>query len=180
MNVRDYTQSRRAARLTAALLPAACQDTSTPFQAGGAPAAIGLPGLPEPSAARYIVVFTDGVTDPIGLAQTLVATYNGSLLHTYTAALKGFAATLPDGAVPLLRLEPLVAYVEPDQTIRADGTEAMDANGDPWGLDRIDQQALPLSGAYTYTSDGAGLQAYIIDTGIRPLHPASAGRADTA
>src|SRR3989449_6741206 len=37
---------------------------------------------PEPSAARYIVVFTDGVTDPIGLAQTLVATYNGSLLHT--------------------------------------------------------------------------------------------------
>ncbi len=171
-------QFRRAALLTAALLLAACQDTSTPFQAGGAPAAIGLPGLPEPSAARYIVVFTDGVTDPIGLAQTLVATYNGSLLHTYTAALKGFAATLPDAAVPLLRLEPLVAYVEPDQTIRADGTEAMDANGDPWGLDRIDQQALPLSGAYTYTSDGAGVQAYIIDTGIWTLHPDFGGRAD--
>src|SRR5207249_2618102 len=95
-----------------------------------------------------------------------------------TAALKGFAATLPDAAVPLLRLEPLVAYVEPDQTIRADGTEAMDANGDPWGLDRIDQQALPLSGTYTYTSDGAGVQAYIIDTGIWTLHPDFGGRAD--
>src|SRR2546422_222346 len=168
----------RAVLLTAALLVAACQDTSTPLQPGGPPAAIGLPGLPGTSAARYIVVFNDGVTDPIGLAQVLVATYNGSLLHTYTAALKGFAATLPDAAVPLLRLEPLVAYVEPDQTIRADGTENMDANGDPWGLDRIDQQALPLSGTYTYTSDGAGVHAYIIDTGIWTLHPDFGGRAD--
>src|SRR2546427_12313666 len=126
---------RRAVLLTAALLLAACQDTSTPFQPAGhqPPAAIGLPGLPGLSTSRYIVVFTDAVTDPVGLAQTLVATYNGSLLHTYTAALKGFAATLPDVAVPLLQLEPLVSYVEPDQTIRADGTEDMDANGDPWG-----------------------------------------------
>src|SRR2546428_11028784 len=105
-------QFRRAALLTAALLLAACQDTSTPFQAGGAPAAIGLPGLPEPSAARYIVVFTDGGTDPIGLAQTLVATYNRSLLHTYTAAPQGFAPTLPDAALPLLRLEPLRGHRE--------------------------------------------------------------------
>src|SRR2546426_3705905 len=54
----------------------------------------------------------------------------------------------------------------------------MDANGDPWGLDRIDQQALPLSGTYTYTSDGAGVHAYIIDTGIWTLHPDFGGRAD--
>src|SRR3989449_1397905 len=173
-------RARRAVLLTAALLLAACQDTSTPFQPAGhqPPAAIGLPGLPGLSTSRYIVVFTDAVTDPVGLAQTLVATYNGSLLHTYTAALKGFAATLPDVAVPLLQLEPLVSYVEPDQTIRADGTEDMDANGDPWGLDRIDQQALPLSGTYTYTSDGAGVHAYIIDTGIWTLHPDFGGRAD--
>src|SRR6058998_229539 len=177
---RPPRRARRAVLLTAALLLAACQDTSTPFQPAGhqPPAAIGLPGLPGLSTSRYIVVFTDAVTDPVGLAQTLVATYNGSLLHTYTAALKGFAATLPDVAVPLLQLEPLVAYVEPDQTIRADGTEDMDANGDPWGLDRIDQQALPLSGTYTYTSDGAGVQAYVIDTGIWTLHPDFGGRAD--
>src|SRR5881396_506132 len=166
---------RRTVLLTAALLLTACQDTSTPLQPAGL---LGLPGLPGLSTSRYIVVFTDAVTDPVGLAQTLVATYNGSLLHTYTAALKGFAATLPDVAVPLLQLEPLVSYVEPDQTIRADGTEDMDANGDPWGLDRIDQQALPLSGTYTYTSDGAGVQAYIIDTGIWTLHPDFGGRAD--
>jgi len=54
----------------------------------------------------------------------------------------------------------------------------MDANGDPWGLDRIDQQALPLSLSYSYTSTGTGVHAYIIDTGIWTLHPDFGDRAD--
>src|SRR5438132_478987 len=64
---------RRAVLLTAALLLAACQDTSTPFQPAGhqPPAAIGLPGLPGLSTSRYIVVFTDAVTDPVGRADNV-------------------------------------------------------------------------------------------------------------
>src|SRR5438034_11325926 len=54
----------------------------------------------------------------------------------------------------------------------------MDANGDPWGLDRIDQQTEPLSRTYTYTSDGAGVNVYIIDTGIWTLTADFEGRAD--
>ena len=38
------------------------------------------------------------------------------------------------------------------------------------GLDRIDQRALPLDNGYTFTSTGAGVTAYIIDTGIRTTH----------
>ena len=36
--------------------------------------------------------------------------------------------------------------------VTANATQNMDANGDPWGLDRIDQRSLPLSGTYTYNS----------------------------
>jgi len=140
---------------------------------------------PNPSAAQngvapgeYIVVFRPAVTDPAGLASQLVRTSGGTLRYTYTSALKGFAATLPAAAAEVLARNPLVAYVEPDQVYRADVTQSMDANGDPWGLDRIDQQGLPLSRTYTYTATGAGVHAYIIDTGIWDLHPDFGGRAD--
>jgi aqualysin 1 len=46
-----------------------------------------------------------------------------------------------------------------------------------WGLDRIDQRALPLSSTYTYTATDAGVTAYVIDTRIRKTHTEFGGRA---
>ena len=46
----------------------------------------------------------------------------------------------------------------------------------PWGLDRIDQRDLPLSGSYSYTASGAGVKAYIVDSGIKADHVEFAGR----
>jgi subtilisin family serine protease len=56
----------------------------------------------------------------------------------------------------------------------------MDANGDPWGLDRIDQHNLPLSKTYTYAGGASEVHAYIIDTGIQTTHPEFGGRATVA
>lgn len=126
---------------------------------------------------QYIVVLQNSVADPASVANELVNAAGGSLLHVYTSAIKGFAARLPAPAADALGRNPLVASVEGDQVMRADVTQSMDANGDPWGLDRIDQNALPLSKTYTYTSTGAGVHAYIIDTGIWTLHPEFGGRA---
>jgi len=164
--------SATRAALLAVFLIVACRDASTPLQPGPLFQPTGvIPG-------QYIVVFQDTVADPVGLAQSLVNAQRGVLLYTYNNALKGFAAQLPDAAVAVLQLEPLVAYVEPDRQDSLPGTQQMDANGDPWGLDRIDQRALPLSGTYTYTSTGAGVHVYLIDTGIWTAHSEFEGRAN--
>src|SRR4030095_6104884 len=46
-----------------------------------------------------------------------------------------------------------------------------------WGLDRIDQRALPFNNEYRYNSAGAGGKAYILDSGVMTTHEALLGRA---
>jgi len=173
------TSSARVVALTVLLL-GACRDAPTPLQPGTTQSheLTGQLTNGQIVPGQYIVVFKDAVADPVALARTLVTLYGGSLLQTYTSALRGFAARLPDAVVAALRTNPLVAYVEPDQVVHADATQQMDANGDPWGLDRIDQRALPLDGMYTYTYTGAGVHVYLIDSGIYTAHPEFEGRAD--
>jgi subtilisin family serine protease len=49
----------------------------------------------------------------------------------------------------------------------------------PWGLDRIDQRALPLDGSFHYGSGGQGVTVYVVDTGIRLTGKDFGGRAVT-
>jgi len=132
-------------------------------------------GGPDAVPGQYIVVFNDDVTDPEGKAREKSAKANGKLKHSYASALKGFAAELSDAAVAELRADPDVAYIEQDQTVSINTTQT----GATWGIDRIDQRNRPLSGTYTYTATGAGVRAYIIDTGIRPTHSQFGTRAST-
>src|SRR2546425_1809119 len=119
---------------------AGCESMSNPAQqtpdSGNRTAAV------ESVPGQYIVVLQNNVADPTTVATALVTAAGGSLLDVYTSALKGFAARLSPSAAVALQSNPLVAYVEADQVMRADVTQSMDANGDPWGLDRIDQGAL--------------------------------------
>ena len=160
------------------LVLAACQDAASPEQASGiAPNARGQGAPARTVPDEYIVVFKGDVTNVRGLAEALARTHGGRLRFVYTSAVRGFAAHLSPAAAAALTHNPLVAWVEPDQQVSLDATQNMDAVGDPWGLDRIDQSALPLSRTYTYTQTGSTIYAYIIDTGISTSHPDFGGRA---
>ena len=65
---------------------------------------------------------------------------------------------------------PNVRFVEPDGI----ATTAVTQSPATWGLDRIDQRDLPLNNSTRTRTTGAGVTAYIIDTGIRITHTSSA------
>lgn len=58
----------------------------------------------------------------------------------------------------------------------ATAVQTMAVGGSLWGLDRIDQRALPLNGSYEYDTYGSGVVAYVMDTGINLSHTEFAGR----
>ena len=119
------------------------------------------------------MVFKDSVANPAAEAAGITRAAGGQLHHTYSAAIKGFAATLPAAALQGLRNNPSVAYIEQDQTVSL-STDV--ESGATWGLDRIDETARILDGLYYYNGTGAGVNAYIIDTGIRADHEEFTGR----
>ena len=123
----------------------------------------------------YIVVFKDAVADVDGEVDQIGQQFSVAADFRYKYALKGFAAKLPPSVVDALRADPNVAYITHDQIARIVATQA----NPTWGLDRIDQRALPLSNSYTYNQTGLGVDAYCIDTGIRLTHTEFGGRAVT-
>ncbi|NMF89188.1 S8 family serine peptidase [Aromatoleum petrolei] len=152
--------------------------------------AASLAGLPAVSAAQaqpgnlgvsvevreevhnsFIFVLRDDVAanEVARHANALAAGAGGRVTHTYTTALKGFAAKMPDeAAARVLAANPLIASYEPDAIAYAfakpgtgGGTVACTApETTPWGVTRV-------GGA----GDGTGRTAWVIDTGIDFEHP---------
>jgi subtilisin family serine protease len=126
-------------------------------------------------AGQFIVTFKSSVADPAAQAAAATQGQGGQLLHTYSAALKGFAARLPDAAVQALRNNPHVESIEQDHTVSLNQLSSPQ-NQVTWGLDRIDQADRPLDTQYHFSQSGAGVYAFIIDTGIRADHVEFSGR----
>lgn len=78
----------------------------------------------------------------------------------------------PETIAKLQSRSDLVEVIENDQVVYA-----YNQSNPTWGLDRVDQRSLPLDNMYRYDSKaGAGVDAYIVDTGINLNHEDFAGR----
>ncbi|MFJ3963059.1 S8 family peptidase [Streptomyces sp. NPDC090036] len=154
-----------------ARLAAAALLTVPPVAAGTASAA-----APEPTPApliksdnpvpgKYIVTLGTGVdaaqaAKKLGLKPSFV----------YTSALNGFAVPLTPLQLTIVRNSLGVKSVEEDAKVQArmtptagPGTRAPSGS---WGQDRIDQKQLPLDNNFTPEGNGAGVNVYVLDTGI--------------
>ena len=159
----------RLSLVFASLVLAACADSpTTPSATPAEPRATVSPSAAPVIPGRFIVTLRDGES-PAAVARE----YGVRPDFVYTRALNGFAGEIADAARGGLMRDARVVDVEPDGVMEASTTQ----NNPPWGLDRIDQRNRPLSGTYNYTNTGAGVTAYIIDTGINTSHTEFGDRA---
>jgi subtilisin-like proprotein convertase family protein/subtilisin family serine protease len=145
---------------------AAPPSTGSILQAGGATAV----------ADSYVVVLNDAAaTSAVDTtARSLATRHGGTVGHVYRNALRGFEVSMSAAAASRLAAHPSVRYVEQNHRVTTMDTQAPTPS---WGLDRIDQRALPLNNSYTYPTTAPSVRAYIIDTGIRFTHQDFGGRA---
>jgi subtilisin family serine protease len=125
----------------------------------------------KPVAGQYVVTVAEG-RDPAAAAKGVGANPK----FVYRTAINGFTAKLTEGQVRGLRHNPHIESIQLDEVIQGEATQYITQDGQPWGLDRIDQRT-GLSGSFTYYGTGAGVTAYIIDSGIMTAHGDFGGRA---
>jgi len=154
-------------------LAAACDDPSKPV---APPTDLQASQDPGPAPDRYIVVLGFQTANVDGEVARLSGKHAGNVERVFRHALKGYVAVLSDVEAAALRAEAGVELVERDAPVQAD---IIQSNA-TWGIDRIDQRNLPLSGTYTYNASGSGVSVYVIDTGIRVTHNEFGGRATGA
>ncbi|MFI8510961.1 S8 family peptidase [Streptomyces sp. NPDC085460] len=126
-------------------------------------------------AGSYIVTLEDSAPAETAEGRAVAAEYGAKIKKTYTSALNGYSVELSEAQAKKLAADPAVKSVAQNRVFSINATQP---NPPSWGLDRIDQRALPLNQSYTYPDTaGQGVTAYIIDTGVRISHSDFGGRA---
>ncbi|WP_211371832.1 S8 family peptidase [Marilutibacter maris] len=136
----------------------------------------------NPIRGQYIVVLKPQAAslagesnraEPVAVAAKAIASqHRASLVRSYDRVLRGFVVKANDNALAALLADPRVAYVEEDGIATLDTIQT----GATWGIDRIDRRLLPLDTLYTYDTTGAGVHAYVIDSGLNVSHTEFTGR----
>ncbi|MDQ2070256.1 S8 family peptidase [Natronospira bacteriovora] len=193
MNHRHLIRGSLSALFLSAAMVGAAQAGASGLQANaiGIDSSVVIKGMDNPDRipGRYIVVLNDNVVGGHAIAATAreVARQSGFRVGTtYGTAVRGFTLSADDSlmgqgqgaeerALAMLANDPRIAYIEADRHVQLMNSQSPAT----WGLDRIDQRDLPLNDTYTYDNTGSGVNAYILDTGIRASHNEFGGRVQS-
>ncbi|MFK0235761.1 S8 family peptidase [Streptomyces vinaceus] len=174
--MRLFARLATAALLTVPTVAAgsAAADTPEPTPVPLHTAANAVPG-------KYIVTLEKGVD-----AATAATKLGLKPSFVYSKAMNGFAVPLTPLQLQIVRVSLGVKSVTQDAKVQSglmpNKTAGMRAPSTSWGLDRIDQREWDRvngkgDGQFTVAGNGAGVTAYILDTGIDYTHDEFGGRA---
>ncbi len=155
-------------------------------------AAMALPGLVDASELRrsqkpvegqYIVVLKEDMVrfagnsntrrpDVSSMAVDMASRFGLEVSMAYSHVLPGFVVRASEKQIAELLTDARVAYVEQDGYVSTTAVQS----GATWGIDRVDQRNLPLSGSYEYLTTASNVHTYIVDTGVLGGHVQFSGR----
>jgi subtilisin family serine protease len=147
---------------------------------------------PDRSKKRpYVIVMKDRSANAKGVADDHRRRFGVKVKMVYDKGLRGYAGSMTDEDALKVAREPGVV-IAPDTEVTGFGTQNVAATPSDyaalptgWGyhLDRVDQRnslagsTQAEKGSYNYTETGAGVTAYVIDSGVNHQHIEFGGRA---
>jgi subtilisin family serine protease len=133
------------------------------------------------SSDVYLVVVSGDKA--VGIVANHFESQGVEVVAELTRAVDMVSAVLTPEQLADIRQRPGVRSVEPDELITTETVQTISSSrsDDNWGLDRIDQKTGTLDGRFHYldTAGGAGVDVYVVDTGLRTTHSEFVGRVGT-
>lgn len=146
------------------------------FTGGGFVAENSIIGNFGDGSASHIVLYKENAAADRSSFTEPVTSGNGTEILDLLnfGKTQGFIATLTDQNAEALKKDPKIAVIENNAIVRAAATQF----NAPYNLARLSKRALPLRTQYFYNDNaGAGVDVYILDSGVNVNHSEFEGRA---